>query len=204
MPTRCPRPSVPSEGKLASSASNKALSSASLGWKVGVEDSIHFLCVCSGAKLSVPSVPLHVLLGLKIECHVSFDSLLPLSYRGQRGACSTGSSSGSAVDGCVGVPKAREDVTLKIVEFALVNGLPLIKVPVVYSFNIRAVLGIRLECLKCPLMDILERNISSGCLGPITRRQRKSHFSARVWDSTESYLETGRRDTRDLARSPFS
>ena len=34
--------------------------------------------------------------------------------------------------------------------------------------------------------------------------QRKSHFSARVWDSTESYLETGRRDTRDLARSPFS
>ena len=36
----------------------------------------------------------------------------------------------------------------------------------------------------------------------ISRRQRKSHFSARVWDSTEKYLETGRRDTRDLARSP--
>ena len=70
---------------------------------------------------------------------------------------------------CVGVTKAREDVTLKIVEFALVDGSPLIKVPVVYFFNIRAVLGIRLECLKCPLMDISERNISIGCLGPITR-----------------------------------
>ena len=33
-------------------------------------------------------------------------------------------------------------------------------------------------------------------------RQRKSHFPARVWDSRETYFEVGRRDIRDLARSP--
>ena len=33
-------------------------------------------------------------------------------------------------------------------------------------------------------------------------RQWKSHFPARVWDSRETYLEDGRCDIRDLARSP--
>ena len=48
-----------------------------IAWmEVGVEDSIHFLHAGSGTKLSVP---LLVMLELKIEGHVSFDSLLPLS-----------------------------------------------------------------------------------------------------------------------------
>ena len=72
------------------------------------------------------------------------------------------------MDGCVGVTKAREDVQLKILELAIVDGSPLIKVRIVCSFHIRAVPGIRLECLKCPLMDLLERHIGSCCMGPIT------------------------------------
>ena len=43
------------------------------------------------------------------------------------------------MDGCVGVTKAREDVQLKILELAMVDGSPLIKVRVVCSFHIRAV-----------------------------------------------------------------
>ena len=77
-------------------------------------------------------------------------------------------SSGSAVDGCVGVTEVRKDVQLEIMGLTLVDGSPLIKVHVVCSFNIRAVLGIRLECPKCPLIDLLERHISSCRLCPIT------------------------------------
>ena len=33
-------------------------------------------------------------------------------------------------------------------------------------------------------------------------RQRKSYFPARFWDSRETYLEDGRCDILDLARSP--
>ena len=44
--------------------------------------------------------------------------------------------------GCVGVPKARENVQLEILELAMVDGPPLIKVRVVCPFHIRAVSGI--------------------------------------------------------------
>ena len=48
----------------------------------------------------------------------------------------------STMDGCVGVPKARENVQLEILELAMVDGPPLIKVRVVCPFHIRAVPGI--------------------------------------------------------------
>ena len=47
----------------------------------------------------------------------------------------------------------------------------------------------------------IDRNLEMA-RKPSTRRQRKSHFPASIWDSSETYLEDGRHDIRDLARSP--